>query len=487
MKKGIALIAMLLAMALMLTGCNLVGYDAELDGARVVAKVNDTELTKAEWLAYRDYLASYYQQYMQQYFGMNMPMTEEDVAAYGESAMEQMIESVVLQDKMVELGLDVLSEEDAAEIESYADSMVDFYKMMVRYQNYPGLETVEEEAERLAKAAESAEEGAEAEEPKATVTNAQLDEMLVNDLNTIGYTREYFVENETASRQADSIREYAAKDVAVSDEEVKAEFDSRVAAQKESYDANPAGYAQAEINGRTNYYAPAGYRGVKSLLVKLAADKQTEINELTGAVNTAQNTLDDAQKQLDELNAQDTAKYDEETLAAHSEQIAALEETVATAQADVTENQAKLEEVTEAAFAEILPIAEEALAKAQAGEDFDGLIEAYGKDSGMTAEPNKSRGYLVAEGLNVYEPAFQEAAMALANVGDVSEPVRTSYGYHILQYAGDVAEGEVEFTEEVSSEIYDELLAGAKDAAYEAALTQWVSEAKVTTYPKVMK
>ena len=37
MKKGIALIAMLLLAAVMLSGCNLIGYDAELDGAQVVA------------------------------------------------------------------------------------------------------------------------------------------------------------------------------------------------------------------------------------------------------------------------------------------------------------------------------------------------------------------------------------------------------------------------------------------------------------------
>jgi len=35
MKKGIALIAMLLAAVMMLSGCNLIGYDAELDGAQV--------------------------------------------------------------------------------------------------------------------------------------------------------------------------------------------------------------------------------------------------------------------------------------------------------------------------------------------------------------------------------------------------------------------------------------------------------------------
>ena len=91
MNKRFALVALLLAMVMLLSGCNLIGYDKELDGAQVVAKVNGTEVTKAEWEAYRDYLASYYQQYYQQYFGVSMQLTEDDVKAYGDAALEQMI------------------------------------------------------------------------------------------------------------------------------------------------------------------------------------------------------------------------------------------------------------------------------------------------------------------------------------------------------------------------------------------------------------
>lgn len=67
----------------------------------------------------------------------------------GDAAVEQMIESVVLQDKMKELGFEPLPEEDAADVESYADSMFSFYKLMIRSQNYPDLETVEEEEARI--------------------------------------------------------------------------------------------------------------------------------------------------------------------------------------------------------------------------------------------------------------------------------------------------------------------------------------------------
>ena len=507
MNKRFALIALLLAALMLLSGCNLIGHDDELDGAQVVAKVetsqDTTEITKAEWEAYRDYLASYYQQYFQQNFGVSMQLTDDDIASYGEAAVEQLIESVVLEGKMKELGFEPLPEEDASDVESYADNMFNFYKMMIRYQNYPDLETVEEEEAHLAALEEAT--GSEATpaeatpaeatpaeavdtERKATITNDQLDEMLVNDLNTVGYTRDYFVQNQTASVQREKIREYAAKDVAVTDEQVKEEFDKRVAAQKESYDAAPAGYVTAENNGTTNYYVPEGYRGVKNLLIKFSDEKQSEISDLNSAISTANTTLSDAQKQLDDLKAEDTSSYDETTKAGYDEQVAALEETVATAQATLDESSAKLETVTAEAYDEILPTAQDVLTRAQAGEDFDSLIETYGQDTGMNNEPNKSRGYLVCDGLSVYEQSFQDAAMALEKVGDVSaELVKTSYGYHILQYATDIAAGEVEYTDEIKSNIYDTMLSDAKDAAYEAAVTQWVSEAKVTTYPKVMK
>lgn len=522
MKKGTALIAMLLAAALMLSGCNLVGYDSELDGAQVVARVDGTDITKAEWLAYRDYLASYYQQYYQQYFGISMPMTDEDVAAYGETALEQMIESLVIEEKLAELGFDPLGEEDAAEVEAYADDMLDFYKLMIRYQNYPDLETVEEEAERLAAEAEATpdeatadeasgeetaadadgdagdeadastdsqqgEEATRGEAPKATITNAQLDEMLTNDLNTLGYTRDYFVQNQTATVQNQLLYEYVTADVTVSDEEVLEEFASRVASQKETYDATPTAYASAENNGTTLYYTPEGYRGVKNLLISLPDERQTELDELNDTLTTAQNALDDAQTQLDELQAEDTSSYDEETMAAYDEQVAALEETLAQSQTTMEDTQAQIDAVTEEAFAEILPTAQEVLAKAQAGEDFDELIAAYGTDPGMESEPNKSRGYLVCEGLSLYEQSFQDAAMALESVGDISDLVKTSYGYHILQYAADVPSGEVEITDEIKTDIHDDLLQTAQDAAYEAAITQWVSEADVETFPKVME
>lgn len=507
MKKGLVLIAALLAAVLTLTGCNLVGYDEALDDAQVVAEVGDTQITKSEWKAYRDYLASYYEQYYAQTFGISMPVTDETLEAYGEDALQMMIESTVEQAKMKEYGFDPLDEEHAAEVEEYADSMVDFYKQLLRYQNYADIETVEEEYERLTKEATAEATPSEAtpseatpaeaspSEPVqidpsqlvATVTDAELDAMLESDLAETGYTHDYFVTMQTSQVQSDLLREEVVKDVTVTDEEVRAEFDSRVSQQQESYDATPTLYASAVSSGSDVYYTPAGYRGVKNLLVKVTDEDQDDIDALNDELTAAQDAKSSAQSQLDDLNAEDTAELDEEAKAAYDEQVAALTQQVAESDATIAEKQKALDEKTEAAFAAILPRAQEALDRLKAGEDFDALLAEYGEDGGMSSEPEATRGYLICDGLTQYVTEFQDAAMALQKPGDTSDLVRTSYGYHILKYETDIEPGVCEYTDEIAEDIKSELLTQAQDAAYEAAVSQWVSEADVKTYPKTMK
>ena len=496
MKKVFALAALLLMLVLVLSGCNLVGHDDALDAAQIVATVNGKEITKGEWKSYRDYMVNYYQQYYQQYYGISMPMSEADIESYGEPALEQMVQSMVVDQKMEELGIKPLSEEDVKEVESYADSMMDWYKMMLRYQNHADIETVEEEAERLAKEAEATPSEATPaepapsiapEKPKATITNDELDKMLMDELTAMGYTREYFIESRTASVTDEKLHEYVNKDVTVSDEEVKAEFDKKAAEQKETYDENKPAYLTAVNNGTAVYYVPEGYRGVKNLLIGLTSEDDTALKNLQNDINTAKSAVTTAQSQLDSLKEEDPSDYDEETLSTYNGQIETLEATITENQATVDAKTAELEEARKKAFEDIRVKAEETLARAKAGEDFDALIEELGTDSGMKSEPNKSRGYLVCDGLTTYEQAFQDAAMALGAVGDISDLVETSYGYHILKYAGDIEPGIVEYTDEVKEKLHGTLLETAQDAAYTAAVEQWVSDADVKTYNKVMK
>lgn len=79
---------------------------------------------------------------------------------------------------------------------------------------------------------------------------------------------------------------------------------------------------------------------------------------------------------------------------------------------------------------EALEIANRVRAEAMVdGSKFPDLVQQYSDDSGKAG--NKGR-YTIAQS-GQYVPEFEAAARSLANVGDVSEPVKTTFGYHVIR------------------------------------------------------
>ena len=90
-------------------------------------------------------------------------------------------------------------------------------------------------------------------------------------------------------------------------------------------------------------------------------------------------------------------------------------------------------------------------------------------------------GYAIREGFAYFVEPFVTGAMALQNVGDVSEPIESTYGYHIIKYVSDVAEGPVDI-ETVRESISSALLSTKKTELTDSTIQQWVSEANVKTF-----
>jgi parvulin-like peptidyl-prolyl isomerase len=65
--------------------------------------------------------------------------------------------------------------------------------------------------------------------------------------------------------------------------------------------------------------------------------------------------------------------------------------------------------------------------RAVVGTDFNSLIKQYGKDPGMEAYP---QGYVFTKGEMV--ESFEKATYGLKD-GEISEPVKSEYGYHVIQ------------------------------------------------------
>ena len=68
---------------------------------------------------------------------------------------------------------------------------------------------------------------------------------------------------------------------------------------------------------------------------------------------------------------------------------------------------------------------------------------------------NLVNGYSVHKDTVVFMQEFTDGAFSekMQKVGDVSDPVVTSYGVHILYYLRDIPGGAVEFTDAIKSEV----------------------------------
>ncbi|MDJ0805298.1 MAG: SurA N-terminal domain-containing protein [Gammaproteobacteria bacterium] len=81
------------------------------------------------------------------------------------------------------------------------------------------------------------------------------------------------------------------------------------------------------------------------------------------------------------------------------------------------------------------------------GEDFAELAKANSEDTG-TAENGGDLGYF---GKGIMDPAFEEAVFNLQE-GELSEPVRTTFGYHLIKLTG-IKAGDVKTFEEARADV----------------------------------
>ncbi len=452
------LLALLLALAMILSGCALVTVDEAADNARVVIDVNGETLTKGQVatavnnvISRNQSLNQQNQYYAQMYAAMGMQAPDSlyqtyttDSAVLRPQVISALVEQLVTNQKAKELKLDEFTEEEKAHIQADADEAWKDYLNSIASYYFPD-QTLEGEA-------------LEAEAQKYI------------DLYKLSGKEDYMAAaTEDATREVlmEKLRTDTIKDVAVSDDEVKALYDEKVAADTSAYTENPASYGTAVAGGTTVYYAPAGYRNVKHILIKLADEDSKKIDEATAASNQAKTALTQAQTALDEA-AEDADKT-------------ALQTAVDEAQKAADEAAAAVNAATEAAFENIKGKADEVYALATAeGADFDALVKEYSEDSEGAPEY-----YTVNEGSTMFVEPFVTGAMALQNVGDVSEPVRTTYGYHIIQYFEDVAEGPVAL-ETVKDALQQEALTAKQNQTYTDAVAAWTEAATVKTYPEKM-
>ncbi len=145
-------------------------------------------------------------------------------------------------------------------------------------------------------------------------------------------------------------------------------------------------------------------------------------------------------------------------------------------QAYYTANKAQFKEPEKVKASHILVADEEKLADVQgdleSGKSFEDVAKAH-----STCPSKEHGGDLGFFGKGQMVPEFEKAAFSM-KVGDVSEPVKTQFGYHIIKLV-DKKEARELPLEEVSQSIEQHLLHQAQNQAYSSKIADLKEEFKV--------
>ena len=122
--------------------------------------------------------------------------------------------------------------------------------------------------------------------------------------------------------------------------------------------------------------------------------------------------------------------------------------------------------------------AKEVKAAYEAGKSFEELSAKYGTDA--TKDMGGSLGY-VAYDSTMYDADFLKAAKLL-NDGEVSEPVKTQFGWHLIKVTDIKETAQITPLKEVKEEIYNTLLEEKQYNVLMQQIEEWKEQMNVITY-----
>ena len=244
---------------------------------------------------------------------------------------------------------------------------------------------------------------------------------------------------------------------AITDEDVQNEYQTRVDADTASFGSDVGNYEYAtQYGGQQAFYIPEGMRGITHILLTVDDTLLENYNAILAQLEEGH----------DDLEATEAGE-------------ATVDPSATATPTPVT--QADLEAAEAAILESIKETTDAIYARLDSGEDFDALVAEFGTDPGMTQEPNKTEGYSVHSASILYDPAFVAGSFSeqMQKVGDVSQPVVSSFGVHILCYKRDVPGGAVSLTEDLKATLKSEMEMDRQNNALSNAMEEWMAAATI--------
>jgi DNA repair exonuclease SbcCD ATPase subunit len=272
-----------------------------------------------------------YQQYIYSMYGMSYDVTDADhISSAQDSAIEGLIQQAVVQQKATELGFYTFTDDELSEMQQSVDTTYDGYISSVKTNYFADTE----------------------------LTGDELEAAVIDKMTELGYPdKDSLLDSQKATKAEEKLKASVVQDVAVTDDEIQTEYDTRVASAQSSYADSLSQFGTDVNNGTTIYYRPAGYRYVKNILRKLSDDDSATISDLTSQISDKQDALDTNTTSLAALP--EDASTDTEDQANSRTELTAEKADLEAAIADL---QTQLDAAKEAAYAAIQPTVDEIVA-----------------------------------------------------------------------------------------------------------------------------
>ena len=288
-KKLLGILAAMMSVVLLMSGCAtllLPGTTSDTASAGATASEDTSTIIVAEVNGVAIYKDAYEEMYTQllynAYYNGEDIESDEVLSIIRQEALDQLITNEVIDQKFIELGYDVLTDEQLAEAE---EDMMDYLVSAVEsYYLDEVLAGLDEDY--------TDEELREAEEAYAETFFEGAD-----------VTREEYLQNFTYPIMYENAYEAEVGDVEPVEQEIKDQYNEYVAADQETIASSAVTYVTRVNNGETVYYIPEGVRRVRQVLISMD-------EEMAGAISVLRNS--DYQDAADILQAEGLAAIEEQ-------------------------------------------------------------------------------------------------------------------------------------------------------------------------------
>jgi len=313
---------------------------------------------------------------------------------------------------------------------------------------------------------------------KAKQSNQGFTEEQVTEfLNEQGYSSEAIFEALKSNERLHRAVELFCPSLTLTEDMVEKYYEAQfLLPDRERYEKDLDLYEPEILAGNNeSFYTPEGYRAIKQVLLAYPGEIDKALRNENARVNIALQAVAEAASEVSEAAL--TGDSWDDVAGPRAEYDAAVNELTAAKQA----YNEKRERLT-------LPLIRDTVeainAEIDAGIDIDSVINKYSTDKN---EQNLDKGgYPVHPDSKNWPPEFLEAAGKLEKPGDMSGPVLTDMGIHILYYAADIPAGPHELTDEERQLLNTSALYYYQTQALEKLVADWTDEYEIETHPELL-